>query len=147
MQRPGNRRREESSSSPPCAQPRKIFLLYKSKGSWHTKQPIYRHFELRNRKSYQVGSVQGKEIEKSENIFSSNMSGIEIPNDKDYFSNSLCFIWTSNKEWEGYSSTGLLLATTCFQNCDLSRHSLPTPSIRGTRENFLGFWEELTFPA
>lgn len=40
MQRPGNRRREESSSSPPCPQPGKIFLLYKSEGLWHTKQSI-----------------------------------------------------------------------------------------------------------
>lgn len=60
----------------------KDFLLYESKGGWHTKQSVNRHLELRNRNSYQVGSVQGKEIEKSENICSSDKSGIEIPNGK-----------------------------------------------------------------
>lgn len=36
--------------------------------------PLYRHFELRNRKLYQVGSVQGKEIEKSQKTLFSQMS-------------------------------------------------------------------------
>lgn len=82
MQRPGNRRREESSSSPPCPQPGKIFLSHRVKIADIPNNPFYRHFELRDRKSYQVGSVQGKEIEKSENIYSTSKSGIEIPNDK-----------------------------------------------------------------
>lgn len=52
--------------------------------------PFYRHFELRNRKPYQMGSVQGKEIEKSENICSSNNSGIDIPNNKNNIFQTSC---------------------------------------------------------
>lgn len=110
--------------------------------------PFYRHFELRNRKSYQVGSVQGKEIEKSENICSTNKSGKEIPNDKNNIFQTFC-IWDGHliKKARGSSSTWFLFAISYFQNCDLGRHSLSTPSIRDARENLLGFWEKLTLPA
>lgn len=81
MQRPANRRREDSSSSPPYAQPGKIFYYTRVREADILSNPSI-HLELRNRSSYQVGPVQGKEIEKSENICSSDKSSIEIPNDK-----------------------------------------------------------------
>lgn len=37
--------------------------------------------------------MQGKEIEKSENIFSSNKSGTEIPNDKDNIFQTPCILF------------------------------------------------------
>lgn len=101
--------------------------------------PFYRHFELRNRKSYQMGSVQGKEIEKSENICSSNNSGIDIPNNKNNIFQTSC-TWDGDliRNEGGTSSAGLMPATACLENSDLGRHFLLTSWIRGARENIVG---------
>lgn len=61
--------------------------------------PFYRHLELKNRKSYHIGSVQSMEIQKSENIHFSNVSDREIPNNKNkIFPNFLYLQWTSDME-------------------------------------------------